>query len=118
MQRRGGRSLFLLACLLAFCCLMAAGGRRLIGCEQPSDRETSASPALQAAFTAAPAPDAQESGEPEPGERSAQRLSPVIVSGRMLLRTAVCSDANGNVLGGRTYLRAVYRAFSLGDGFV
>lgn len=31
--------------------------------------------------------------------------------------TAVCSDANGNVLRQETYLRAVYQAFSLGDGF-
>ena len=31
---------------------------------------------------------------------------------------ALCRDSNGNVLVGCSYMRAVYQAFALGDGFV
>jgi hypothetical protein len=34
------------------------------------------------------------------------------------LKRLVLSDSNGNVLAGDTYMRAVYQAFALDDGFV
>jgi len=118
MTKRSERSLVLFAVIFVFACLLLSGGSRLIGHEgeaipvQMGDVSGGSS-----AFSAAPAPLCEtglESGSQAETIRDARAETP-----RHAAPAArVACDANGNVLGSRSYLHAVYQAFTLGDGFV
>lgn len=106
--------------LFVFACLLLAGAGRLIESETASESLTDLSQ-RQAWLCAAPSfaqeqlPGAQsEARLGEDHRLAASEKEKVHNAGLLLLR----SDANGNVLlGSESYLKTVYRAFPLGDGF-
>ena len=118
MSRRNERSIvFLLACF-AFMCLLLSGGSRLIGTtEQEESLPERTDSLLRAAFVSAPAPK-PEQGTLHQRERFVQRRASAPAAENPVLNLLAACDANGNVLKSRTYLREVYQAFVLGDGFV
>ncbi len=119
MRERSWRLLLGALCGFVFALLLCGGAERLVGGEEPS-RAVSPPRAVAAFLTGAHAePQSGERSEARPtgGERQARPasgLSPARVRVTLLQR----SDANGRVLSGRSYLREVYEAFALGDGFV
>lgn len=118
MKRRGERSLVFLFICFAFVCLLISGGSRLIGGQSEERAGTERTDALmRAAFVSAPAPRA-ETEAAKPHEQLVQRRAAAPAPEGPILNTLAMCDANGNVLKGRTYMRAVYQAFVLGDGFV
>lgn len=110
--------LFLSLCALALVCIAISGAPRLIaGAEDaPAPVPTAAA---QAYLTQSAQEDAPESA-PRAEARvrsSAQALQAARLGVPPL--PALRRDANGNVLAEHaSYLRAVYWAFALGDGFV
>ena len=121
MKNRDARSVLLLMCLsVAFFCLLISGFPRLIagGEESPMQMDKTV---MHAAMIGAPAPNMNgetgsgENIEPRPRAERPAACALRIDGGQPI---ALRSDANGNVLGHRSYLHTVYRAFALGDGFV
>lgn len=118
MPRRSERSLVFLLISFAFVCLLLSGGSRLIGAQGGEESMPQQGDSLvQAAFVSAPAPIA-ETGAAHQREHCVQRHALTPAPERPSLADLVECDANGNVLKGQPYLRAVYQAFALGDGFV
>lgn len=116
-MRNGICSLVFFFFTISFACLAVSGASRLFaghenGGEHHDDVQT-----VQAWLS-----DAQT---PLQGANEAQRQQPsrekATVPERAASITAslprVRCDANGNVLGALSYMRAVYQVFSLGDGF-
>ena len=117
MRTRGERSLVLLSVLIVFACLLLAGGSRLIGHAQPQETEAFARGAAAHAVLCSAASSAQEAEEIHARGQVHGWKKPAVAQATRQLISCVCSDANGNVLGGVSYLRTVYQAFSLSDGF-
>lgn len=118
MASRSERSLFFLLVCFAFIGLLLGGGSRLIGTQGEENAMPERPDSLvRAAFVSAPAPKA-ETGTSHPRVHSVQRHTQAPAPESLTLNTLAVCDANGNVLKGRSYLRAVYQAFALGDGFV
>ena len=116
MRKRGERYLVLLPLLIVFFCLLLSGGSRLIGREGEELTLTHPPLTLRSALCSEPA-QAEQTGFDSARDRADGMqiaVAPIIHDEP---DTSVCSDANGNVLRQETYLRAVYQAFSLGDGF-
>lgn len=116
MLKKSERSLWLLLVLIAFSCLLVSGGSRLIG-HNGEIEETRNVQVMRAAINSAPG-SYTESGLPERNHHDHAAAQTVFESGSSRPDTLVCSDANGNVLVGGSYMHAVYQAFALGDGFV
>lgn len=118
MAKKSERSLLLLCMLFAFACLLLSGGGRLIG----SEEENNLIPQRQLAsvrtyFCDVPNQRIQTGAVIR--QSSLCRRVPVSTApDRQVLNHSVSSDANGNVLAGQTYMRAVYQVFALDDGFV
>ena len=117
MQKRSGRVLFLLLCLFAFSCVLISGAGRLIGCETPQPDRHRDIAVAGATLRCAPAPQTQEPEAPGQAQRSGSRRETVCLPAGLFPARAVCCDANGNILSAQSYLRTVYRAFVLSDGF-
>ncbi len=106
--------------LFAFACLLLAGSQRLIA-SSDEPRELSDLSGREAWFCAAPT----AVQEPQPGQQSDSRVggekSVAVVSEQWKQQAEALStrcDSNGNVLPGNgRYMKAVYQAFPLGDGF-
>ena len=118
MANRSERSLTLSVLLFVFVCLLLSGGGRLIGSssEAAPDSCRHQMP-VRAALTSVPAPCSELGEAPDRGQ-SAPRFTAAPAPESLNLHLRVLCDANGNVLGGKTYLHTVYQAFTLGDGFV
>lgn len=120
MRTRGSRLYSGAVVLFVFVCLLLAGAGRLIGSENdsPSLSDLSQREAwLCAAPNAAqePLPGAQGGTYPSGEQRLALSDGREIQSAEALLQRR---DANGNILpGSESYMKTVYRAFPLGDGF-
>jgi len=118
MTRRSGRSMLLFVLLFAFSCLLLGGGWRLVG-HQLADDPIPARPytvirtALSSMETCV-----RESVSVVRRAMQEHRLRSMTVRDHQVLTRPVLSDANGNVLAAGTYMRAVYQAFVLDDGFV
>ena len=120
MKARGSRLYSGAVVLFVFVCLLLAGAGRLIASENDSQSLPDLSQ-REAWFCAAPnvvqepltgvQSEARPCGEQRPAlsaERDGQ-------SAEALLQRR---DANGNILpGSESYMKTVYRAFPLGDGF-
>ncbi|MGN0774037.1 MAG: hypothetical protein ACI4MP_09650 [Candidatus Ventricola sp.] len=118
MARKSERSLVFLLICFAFIGLLLSGGSRLISTRDGENAMPEQADSLvRAAFVSAPAPQA-ETGTAHPREHSVQRRASAPAPENLILNTLAVCDANGNVLEGQPYLRAVYQAFALGDGFV
>lgn len=99
-----------------FVLLLLGGGRRLIGSQDAPQASVPRPALVRAAWVSAPATreETHHVGERAP---ATQRIGVMHApENRTPVRRAL-SDANGNVLASRTYLRTVYQAFALGDGF-
>lgn len=103
-------------CAFAFLCVALGGAPRLIAAGADGEPLPSAAP-VKACLTAADASAvaASEADRPAPSREDALPLQADRPDALSLAR--VRRDANGNVLAARSYLRAVYQAFALGDGF-
>lgn len=114
-----GRRMLLAASLALFACLLLSGAQRLIGCQAQSGQSSAAAPAQAYLCSAAPsyAQSAEEGARGETGEhRSAFDALPA--GSPCAQPRGARADANGNVIAsGVSYLRSVYQAFALGDGF-
>lgn len=118
MMKRSERSLLLVCMLFVFVCLLISGGSRLIGCELPEKPLQVRSLVSVCAELSQAAAQRIESVLVAWRVFSAQRMQTAAESQDRNLNHRAPSDANGNVLGGRTYMRSVYQSFALGDGFV
>jgi len=118
MTKRSERSLVLFAVIFVFACLLLSGGSRLIGhtVEDVPVQMADVS-RVRTAFSAAPAPLCEMGIEPIQKAETIRGTRSETPKGAAAAARVIC-DANGNVLTCRSYLHAVYQAFSLGDGFV
>ena len=118
MAKRSEQKLLLVCVLFVFVCLLLSGGSRLIGSDVQVDPMPARSFASIRAVLSSPVERHAETGCAPGRSQSTQRvqINPA-PENRSLQRIALC-DANGNVIGEKTYMRAVYQAFVLGDGFV
>lgn len=118
MQRNGVRSLALLSVMIAFAFLLLCGGSRLIGhADELRPYQQELRVVLDAAFSQAPQ-KAEETMLAERNDLRLQRGVAIKADREYRIPAFVICDANGNVLRCGSYLREVYQAFSLGDGFV
>ena len=112
MAKKSERKLLLFVMLFAFACLLLHGGGRLIASEEA--RPVSA---IRAAIC-----DAQvqrpQTGAVALKSAAARRMHAAPAPQIQASDHSVPSDANGNVIASKTYMRAVYQAFTLDDGFV
>jgi len=119
MRERNVRSLVLYAAVFVFLCLLLSGSPRLIGGQHSPavpDGSARALSSIPVSFTAANMPQG-ESASPLQTRNLLARRETLNVSSPRDLPVPVMCDANGNVLGQRSYMHEVYQVFSLGDGF-
>ena len=96
----------------------ALGGWRLVGTQQEDDLiPVRPYASIRAAFSVAQT-GSQQSAAAVRRESAVQRMHSAPAPGHQVLTHPVQSDSNGNVLVGLSYMRAVYQAFVLDDGFV
>ncbi|MBR5302839.1 MAG: hypothetical protein IKU38_08395 [Clostridia bacterium] len=118
MGRKSERKLLLACMLFVFACVILSGGWRLVAANaQEAPLPVRSYAQIRAVLSAAPA---QPSQTVSPVRRDAgmQRMHIAPAPENRTLNLSVASDSNGNVLAGGTYMRAVYQAFTLDDGFV
>lgn len=106
--------------LFAFACLLLAGSQRLIASsDKPKDFADLSG--REAWFCAVPTAAQEQLPEGQSVSRASSEKRAAVPSerwNRQAGRLVARCDANGNVLSGNgRYMKAVYRAFPLGDGF-
>ena len=118
MARKSERPMLLFVMLFAFVCLLLGGGWRLVGHQQEDDLiPVRPYAAIRTALSSVEA-NVQESVSMVRRAAHETRMRSVPAQDHQVLTHHVLSDANGNVLAAGTYMRAVYQAFALDDGFV
>lgn len=118
MKRGNGLAMLLSVFVLAFVCVLLSGAGRLVASKEPQ-QEAVRPVAVEACLTASSG-ESREAGREAEGGGDAHRRPLASIRETPLRRAPVSaarSDANGNVLRGASYLRTVYQAFALGDGF-
>lgn len=117
MAKKSERKLLLFVMLFAFACLLLHGGGRLIASEEAPLIPARPVSAIRAAIC-----DAQvqrpQTGAVALKSAAARRMHAAPAPQIQASDHSVPSDANGNVIASKTYMRAVYQAFTLDDGFV
>lgn len=118
MKRTLWRDAFFVFAVFSFACLLLGGGSRLI-----ASPEKEAGPIvlresfMSASLTCPPSTRADEL----PDHKNQENRQAASAAYCLLNREISCSipqtDANGNVLRRASYMRTVYQAFALGDGF-
>lgn len=118
MNSRSIRSLLLSVSLFIFMCLFFSGSYRLIGHEEGAIETESPRVlcSIPTQMTAPPTRDAENVSPQHSRHLLSRRESAVLVSSPEIPVHVLC-DANGNVLGRRSYMHEVYYVFTLGDGF-
>lgn len=117
MKRENGLALLLSAFAIAFVCVLLSGAGRLVGREEMPE-EAVRPVAVQVCLTVSSG-ESREAGREAEGS-DVHRGPLASVQETPACRAPVSAsrrDANGNVLRGASYLRTVYQAFALGDGF-
>ena len=120
MKRNCWRGLYFAMALLAFSCLLLAGGSKLIA--MPDEAASPILPSeswMEASLTCPPPQQAHNTladREDEGSFRVSVQVS--IEDAGQNLRALPETDANGNIIRQACYMRAVYQSFALGDGFV
>ena len=111
-------SLLLTGCLLLFSCLLISGIQRLVAFPERQEPALFQSP--QAILCSAQSSLELEREPGRPRFVRETRLADAHVQMELSQSSGTGeTDANGNILcTGVSYVRAVYRAFALGDGFV
>ena len=110
--------LLLCAFLVCFAFLLVTGADRLIACDEPTVVFVESVPA--SAYTCSMQTHSELNGPLESKVYEAQRKDLPAHPDKSVLRmeaAGICCDSNGNILAACSYMRAVYQAFALGDGF-
>lgn len=117
MKTTNWRSVMLCVCILLFSGLLLCGGSRLIGSQQEEpSRERIVVKAAYLCSAPLQNQETQQSAQEQPkGERADAARVAVVTPGNPSI--TLKRDANGNILFHKSYLKTVYQAFSLGDGF-
>ena len=120
MKRTCWRDLLFAMTLLAFSCLLLMGGSRLIAMPDEAASAILPSESWMEASLTCPPPQPAQNVLAEGEEEGRIRCSfPVCVDNTgNEMRFLSDTDANGNIIRHASYMRAVYQAFALGDGFV
>lgn len=114
MNGKTGLRLLMALFSLTFICVLLSGAGRLLGGQEP--QQTGALPALSRLSAVAPR-EAEQSAAPSAGETIRRTPMTGVLPQHAAWASRAQTDANGNVLRAESYLRTVYRAFALGDGF-
>ena len=118
VARKYERKLLFACMLFAFACLIASGGWRLVaGYGEGQLMPDRPYAQIRTVISAAPANPSQ-TVSPVQRESGVQRMHTAPAPDNRILTQSAESDSNGNVLAAGTYMRAVYQAFALDDGFV
>jgi len=118
MTKKSERSMLLACMLFVFVCLLLSGGWRLVGSQEEDNLiRPRTAVSVRAVLTSASRQQNPVGSVMRKG-MDARRMHALSVPDHQELNHSVQSDANGNVLAGGTYMRAVYQAFALDDGFV
>ena len=118
MARKSERKLLLACMLFVFACVILSGGWRLVaGYGEDQSMPVRPYAQIRAVLSAAPVQPSQ-TVSPVRREAGTQRMHIAPAPENRSLNHSVASDSNGNVLAAGTYMRAVYQAFALDDGFV
>lgn len=114
MKGKPGLKLLLALFALTFACVLLSGAGRLLGTQE---RQAPESLPARVVLTA-PAPrEAAESAFASCMEALRRAPEGEAPQAQTIGTPRAQTDANGNVLRGMSYLRTVYSAFALGDGF-
>ncbi|MBQ2990970.1 MAG: hypothetical protein IJD60_06735 [Clostridia bacterium] len=118
MMNRSVRKMVFAAAVTLFVCLFLSGSPRLIAGreELPETRPLHSVCAVPSYLTNGTVRH-EENGCASFGEQTLQRRPFSVVVRCQDPVNPVLSDANGNVLGCRSYMHEVYQAFVLSDGF-
>lgn len=118
MRRMNGLAMLLTVFVLAFVCVLLSGAGRLVAREE-AQQEAVCPVAVQVCLNAVSSAGQEIERRAINGGDAHRRLTASLRAApmRIAVRSAAHSDANGNVLRGASYLRTVYQAFALGDGF-
>ena len=118
MTRKGERKLLFVCMVFVFACLIFSGGWRLVAGYGEDDLiPVRVDASIRAMISAAPVRLFQPALFVR-RDSGMQRMHAQPVPVNQVLNHSVSSDSNGNVLAAGTYMRAVYQAFVLDDGFV
>lgn len=122
MKTTAFRTFMLLMGMAVLSCILLCGAQRLVGRADEAPPIVPGSVSAKQAILVSAASCAQETGAQQ-GRTSCVRVDEVRQSAQLFSAAGngliARRDANGNVLPGRgSYLRMVYQAFPLGDGFV
>ena len=117
MKNTHCRGMLLIAVVFVFSCLLLSGGSRLIASpDKPAEPVFPRESRLSASLTCPARVQTQELHEGKAQEsRDAGEASPPFIA--VHAPRPPQTDANGNILRQTSYMRAVYQAFALGDGF-
>lgn len=118
MKKTRAKDLFFAAAVFVFVCLLLSGGSRLIASPEKPMQPIATSPSwMRASFTCPPEGGGSNIKEDRAQENRQYSPVPVNDGGKPLAFSLPLTDSNGNVLRRVSYMRAVYQAFALGDGF-
>ena len=118
MTRKSEQKLLLACMLFVFACVILSGGWRLVGGQPQADLIPARNYVqIRAVLSPAPAQPSQSVSLVR-RENGMQRMPVAPTPVNRTLYHSIASDSNGNVIAAGTYMRAVYQAFTLDDGFV
>ena len=119
MQKMLGYRILSILAVLMFGCLFLNGGSRLIAAPQEEAGPIHlASSWMDASLSCLPSSQVQSLQATGQEENKTAAAVPVFFEPMVCDAHAPQTDANGNILGTASYMRAVYQVFALGDGFV
>lgn len=118
MKSKAGRMIIFTLCCLTFACLFISGAERLIERGEKAPRLPEIRHVVTAYLTSSQT-HAEHAEHHAPGETQAERKSSCTLQeeAQRIEHALLRTDANGNILGSRSYIRAVYHVFPLSDGF-
>ena len=114
VKGKPGLRLLLAFFALTFSCVLLSGAGRLMGTQAQQAPEAMPALVSLSAPTAREAPESVSASFQESLRRAPEGETP---QEQPVCTPRALTDANGNVLRARSYLRTVYSAFALGDGF-
>lgn len=115
MKGGWGLRLLLTCFLLTFACVLLSGAGRLLGGEEP--RQAAGPRPVCAALGSGVQLESVVGASPAGAEGLRRAAQEAVRRESAACPPVALTDANGNVLRGESYLRTVYSAFALGDGF-
>ena len=118
MKKTQWQKMLLAFSLFVFACLLLGGGSRLIASDEPVAPILPADSWLHASLTCPPSTQTNELQQRKTQENTLAVSTVLYLTDETMNPCSPQTDANGNVLRqGSSYMRTVYQAFALGDGF-